>query len=150
MGNVYFVVVEKMVVEQGVGIVVIFVVIEEEISQLEDDEVEMFLIEMGLEEVGFDCLICVGYDLLQLEIYFIVGLKEVCVWMIKVGIVVLQVVGVIYGDFECGFICVEIIGYDDYVDCNGESGVKEVGKMCVEGKGYVVKDGDVMYFLFNM
>lgn len=139
-----------MVWVQGVGNVVILVKIEEEISQFFVDEVQMFLDEMGLFEVGLDCLICVGYGFLGLEIYFIVGLKEVCVWIIYKGMLVLQVVGVIYGDFECGFICVEIVVYDDYVIYKGEFGVCEVGKFCVEGKFYIVKDGDVLYFLFNV
>jgi len=148
-GNAHSAAVEKMAAEQGAGTVVISAAIEEEISQLEDDEAEMFLSEMGLEEAGLDRLIRAGYDLLQLETYFTVGPKEARAWTIKAGTAAPQAAGVIHGDFERGFIRAETIGYDDYIDCNGESGAKEAGKMRAEGKGYVVKDGDVMHFLFN-
>ncbi len=148
-GNAHSAAVEKMATEQGAGTVVISAAIEEEISQLEDDEAEMFLSEMGLEEAGLDRLIRAGYDLLQLETYFTVGPKEARAWTIKAGTAAPQAAGVIHGDFERGFIRAETIGYDDYIDCNGESGAKEAGKMRAEGKGYVVKDGDVMHFLFN-
>ena len=148
-GNAHSAAVEKMAAEQGAGTVVISAAIEEEISQLEDDEAEMFLSEMGLEEAGLDRLIRAGYDLLQLETYFTVGPKEARAWTIKTGTAAPQAAGVIHGDFERGFIRAETIGYDDYIDCNGESGAKEAGKMRAEGKGYVVKDGDVMHFLFN-
>jgi GTP-binding protein YchF len=148
-GNDHSAAVEKMAAEQGAGTVVISAAIEEEISQLEDDEAEMFLSEMGLEEAGLDRLIRAGYDLLQLETYFTVGPKEARAWTIKAGTAAPQAAGVIHGDFERGFIRAETISYDDYIDCNGESGAKEAGKMRAEGKGYVVKDGDVMHFLFN-
>lgn len=149
IGNDYSAAVQKMAEEQGAASVIISAQIEEEISQLDADEAEMFLTEMGLEEAGLDRLIRAGYELLQLETYFTVGPKEARAWTIRQGTAAPQAAGVIHGDFERGFIRAETIAYDDYIACNGESGAKETGKMRVEGKSYIVKDGDVMHFLFN-
>lgn len=148
-GNDYSAAVQKMAEEQGAASVIISAQIEEEISQLDAEEAEMFLTEMGLEEAGLDRLIRAGYELLQLETYFTVGPKEARAWTIRQGTAAPQAAGVIHGDFERGFIRAETIAYDDYIACNGESGAKETGKMRVEGKSYIVKDGDVMHFLFN-
>ncbi|MCT4557189.1 MAG: redox-regulated ATPase YchF [Pelagimonas sp.] len=148
-GNALSAKVGEMAAAQGNTHVVISAKIEEEISQLDDDEAEMFLGELGLEEAGLDRLIKAGYELLQLETYFTVGPKEARAWTIKQGTLAPQAAGVIHGDFERGFIRAETIAYDDYVACNGESGAKEAGKMRAEGKGYLVQDGDVMHFLFN-
>ena len=148
-GNEYSNKVAEMAASQGAGTVIISAQIEEEISQLEADEAEMFLSEMGLEEAGLDRLIRAGYDLLKLETYFTVGPKEARAWTIRLGTAAPQAAGVIHGDFERGFIRAETIAYDDYVVCNGENGAKEAGKMRVEGKSYIVQDGDVMHFLFN-
>ena len=148
-GNEHSTKVAEMAAAQGNSHVIISAQIEEEISQLEDDEAEMFLEEMGLEEAGLDRLIRAGYDLLHLETYFTVGPKEARAWTIKQGTMAPQAAGVIHGDFEKGFIRAETIAYDDYIACNGEQGAKEAGKMRAEGKGYEVKDGDVMHFLFN-
>ena len=115
----------------------------------EDDEAEMFLTEMGLEEAGLDRLIRAGYELLALETYFTVGPKEARAWTIKNGTSAPQAAGVIHGDFERGFIRAETIAYRDFVELGGEAPAKEAGKMRSEGKTYVVKDGDVMHFLFN-
>ena len=134
---------------EGAGHVVISARIEEEISQLEDDEAEMFLGEMGLEEAGLDRLIRAGYGLLDLQTYFTAGPKEARAWTIKQGTMAPEAAGVIPGDFERGFIRAETIGYDDYVALGGEQPAKEAGKMRAEGKGYTVKDGDVLHFLFN-
>ena len=123
--------------------------IEEEISQLEDDEAELFLNEIGLSEAGLDRLIRGGYNLLQLETYFTCGPKESRAWTVKKGTLAPQAAGVIHGDFERGFIRAETISFDDYVNYQGEGGAKEAGKMRVEGKSYSVQDGDVMHFLFN-
>ena len=123
--------------------------IEEEISQLEPDEAEMFLSEMGLAEAGLDRLIRAGYDLLHLQTYFTVGPKEARAWTIRDGTLAPQAAGVIHGDFEKGFIRAETIAYDDFVRLGGEQAAKDAGKMRAEGKGYTVKDGDVMHFLFN-
>ena len=141
--------VAKMAQAQGAGVVVISARIEEEISQLEPAEAEMFLTEMGLEEAGLDRLIRAGYELLGLQTYFTVGPKEARAWTIQSGTLAPQAAGVIHGDFERGFIRAETIAYNDYIACKGETGAKEAGKFRVEGKTYEVKDGDVLHFLFN-
>jgi len=148
-GNAHSAAVAKMAADQGAASVVISAKIEEEISQLEADEAEMFLTEMGLEEAGLDRLIRAGYDLLGLQTYFTVGPKEARAWTIRAETLAPQAAGVIHGDFERGFIRAETIAYDDYVALNGEQGSKDAGKMRVEGKSYQVKDGDVLHFLFN-
>ncbi len=139
----------EMAAAQGNSHVVISARIEEEISQLEPDEAEMFLGEMGLEEAGLDRLIRAGYELLHLQTYFTVGPKEARAWTIREGTSAPQAAGVIHGDFERGFIRAETIAYDDFVTLGGEQPSKEAGKMRAEGKGYIVKDGDVLHFLFN-
>ena len=148
-GNEHSQAVAKMAAAEGNSHVIISARIEDEISQLEDDEAVMFLDEMGLEEAGLDRLIRAGYDLLQLETYFTVGPKEARAWTIKSGTSAPQAAGVIHGDFEKGFIRAETIGFDDFVELGGEQPAKEAGKMRAEGKGYIVKDGDVLHFLFN-
>lgn len=141
--------VAEMAAAQGNSHVVISARIEEEISQLEPDEAQMFLEEMGLEEAGLDRLIRAGYALLHLQTYFTVGPKEARAWTIREGTSAPQAAGVIHGDFERGFIRAETIAYDDFITLGGEQPAKEAGKMRAEGKGYIVKDGDVMHFLFN-
>ena len=148
-GNAFSRKVEEMAASQGAGTVTISAQIEEEISQLEEDEAQMFLSEMGLDEAGLDRLIRAGYQLLELETYFTVGPKEARAWTIPQGTLAPQAAGVIHGDFERGFIRAETIAYDDFVTLNGEQAAKEAGKMRVEGKAYQVKDGDVLHFLFN-
>ncbi len=148
-GNQHSEAVAKMAAEQGAASVVISAAIEEEISQLEDEEAEMFLGELGLEEAGLNRLIRAGYELLGLQTYFTVGPKEARAWTIAKGTSAPQAAGVIHGDFERGFIRAETIAYDDYVEFNGEQGSKEAGKMRAEGKTYIVSDGDVMHFLHN-
>ncbi len=141
--------VEAMAKAQGAASVVISARIEEEISQLDAEEAEMFLDEMGLQEAGLDRLIRAGYGLLGLQTYFTVGPKEARAWTIHKGTLAPQAAGVIHGDFEKGFIRSETVGYDDYVANNGEAGAREAGKFRVEGNTYEVKDGDVLHFLFN-
>ncbi|WP_299688588.1 redox-regulated ATPase YchF [uncultured Tateyamaria sp.] len=148
-GNAHSAAVAEMAAAQGNSHVVISAQIEEEISQLEPDEADMFLEEMGLSEAGLDRLIRAGYDLLHLETYFTVGPKEARAWTIRTGTTAPKAAGVIHGDFEKGFIRAETIAYDDFVGLGGEQAAKDAGKMRAEGKGYVVKDGDVMHFLFN-
>jgi len=148
-GNDFSEKVEAMAAEQGAASVVISAQIEEEISQLDAEEAVEFLEELGLSEAGLDRLIRTGHDLLHLETYFTVGPKEARAWTIKTGTTAPKAAGVIHGDFEKGFIRAETIAYDDFVSCNGEQGAKEAGKMRAEGKTYVVKDGDVLHFLFN-
>jgi len=141
--------VAEMAAAQGNSHVVISAKIEEEIAQLDDDEAQMFLEELGLEEAGLDRLIRAGYALLNLQTYFTVGPKEARAWTIKEGTLAPQAAGVIHGDFEKGFIRAETIAYDDYVALGGENPAKDAGKMRAEGKGYVVKDGDVLHFLHS-
>lgn len=148
-GNEWSEQVARMAAEQGNAHVIISARIEEEISQLDPDEAQMFLEEMGLEEAGLDRLIRAGYELLQLETFFTVGPKEARAWTIRKGTLAPQAAGVIHGDFEKGFIRAETISYEDFVACGGEQGAKEAGRMRAEGKSYVVQDGDVMHFLFN-
>ena len=141
--------VAEMARAQNAGCVVISARIEEEISQLDAEEAQMFLAEMGLEEAGLDRLIRAGYQLLGLQTYFTVGPKEARAWTITRGTLAPQAAGVIHGDFEKGFIRAETIAYDDYVAGQGEAGAREAGKLRIEGKGYEVKDGDVLHFLFS-
>ncbi|MBK1636332.1 redox-regulated ATPase YchF [Rhodovulum adriaticum] len=148
-GNAHSAAVAAMAAEQGAASVVISAKIEEEISQLDAEEAEMFLSELGLEEAGLDRLIKAGHKLLGLQTYFTVGPKEARAWTIPEGTSAPKAAGVIHGDFERGFIRAETIAYDDFIACGGEQGAKDAGKMRAEGKGYVVQDGDVMHFLFN-
>ena len=148
-GNAHSEAVAQMAANQGAASVVISAQIEEEISKLDPEEAEMFLTEMGLEEAGLDRLIRAGYGLLHLETYFTVGPKEARAWTIPAGMPAPKAAGVIHGDFERGFIRAETIAYDDFVSLGGEQKAKDAGKMRSEGKSYVVKDGDVLHFLFN-
>lgn len=131
-------------------VVPICAAIEAEISQLEEEDKEMFLEDMGFDEPGLHRVIRAGYALLSLETYFTAGVKEVRAWTIKKGSTAPQAAGVIHTDFERGFIRAEVIAYDDYVAFGGESGAKEKGKMRLEGKEYIVNDGDVVHFRFNV
>ena len=142
--------VAEMAAAQGNAHVVISARIEEEISQLDPDEAQMFLQEMGLEEAGLDRLIKAGYKLLHLLTYFTVGPKEARAWTIREGTAAPQAAGVIHGDFEKGFIRAETISYDDYVSLGGEQAAKDAGKMRAEGRDYLVRDGDVLHFRFNV
>jgi ribosome-binding ATPase len=148
-GNEHSAKVAEMAAAEGNAHVIISAQIEEEISQLEPDEALMFLEEMGLSEAGLDRLIRAGYELLHLETYFTVGPKEARAWTIRQGTAAPQAAGVIHGDFERGFIRAETIAFGDFVSLGGEQPAKEAGKMRAEGKTYVVKDGDVLHFLFN-
>ncbi|MEO0810044.1 MAG: DUF933 domain-containing protein, partial [Pseudomonadota bacterium] len=122
--------------------------IEAELAGLENEERAEFLESIGLKEPGLNRLIRAGYDLLGLQTYFTVGPKEARAWTIPAGTKAPQAAGVIHTDFEKGFIRAETIKYDDYVALNGEAGCKEAGKMRLEGKEYVVQDGDIMHFRF--
>jgi len=148
-GNALSARVAEMAATEGAASVVISARIEEEIAQLDAEEAEAFLSELGLEEAGLDRLIKAGYGLLGLETYFTAGPKEARAWTVPTGTRAPQAAGVIHGDFERGFIRAETISYDDYVACGGEQGAKEAGRMRVEGKAYVVQDGDVLHFLHS-
>ncbi len=136
--------------KEGAIVVPICNKLEAEIAELDDDEKTEFLEEMGMDEAGLDRLIRAGYDLLGLQTYFTAGVKEVRAWTVKVGATAPQGAGVIHTDFEKGFIRAEVVGYDDFIEFKGESGAKEAGKWRLEGKDYIIKDGDVVHFRFNV
>ncbi len=135
---------------EGAPAVVISARIESEIAVLSDEEEKEFLDSLGLSEPGLNRVIRAGYELLGLQTYFTVGPKEARAWTIRKGTTAPQAAGVIHGDFEKGFIRAETIAYDDFVKYGGEAGAKEAGKMRQEGKDYIVQDGDVMHFRFNV
>ena len=135
---------------QGAPVVAICAKIEAEMAEMEDEDRDMFLQELGLEEPGLNRLIRAGFKLLGLQTYFTAGVKEVRAWTIHVGDTAPQAAGVIHGDFERGFIRAQTIAFDDYIHYKGEQAAKDAGKMRAEGKEYVVKDGDVLNFLFNV
>jgi ribosome-binding ATPase len=135
---------------EGAVVVAVCAAMEAEIAQLEEGERAEFLKDLGLSEAGLDRVIRGAYQLLGLQTYFTAGEKEVRAWTVKAGSTAPQAAGVIHTDFERGFIRAEVIGYDDYLACKGESGAKEAGKLRLEGKEYIVKEGDVMHFRFNV
>ena len=136
--------------KENAPVVAICAALEAEISDLSDDDKKIFLADAGMEEPGLDRVIRGAYTLLGLETYFTAGEKEVRAWTIPIGATAPQAAGVIHTDFEKGFIRAEVIAYNDYVALKGEQGAKEAGKMRLEGKEYIVKDGDVMHFRFNV
>ena len=142
--------VEAHAAKEGAPVVAVCAAMEAEIADLDGDDKLAFLADMGLAEPGLDRVIHAGYKLLGLQTYFTVGPKEVRAWTIHVGDTAPRAAGVIHTDFEHGFIRAEVIAYDDFIACKGEHGAKESGKMRLEGKEYVVKDGDVMHFRFNV
>jgi GTP-binding protein YchF len=135
---------------EGSPVVALCAAIESEMVDLSDEDKQVFLDDLGLEEPGLNRLIRAAYDLLGLQTYFTAGVKEVRAWTIHKGDTAPRAAGVIHTDFERGFIRAQTISYDDFIACKGEHGAKEAGKMRSEGKEYVVKDGDVMNFLFNV
>jgi GTP-binding protein YchF len=124
--------------------------LEAEIAELEDDEKAEFLTELGMSEPGLDRVIRAGYGLLGLQTYFTAGVKEVRAWTVRVGATAPQAAAVIHTDFEKGFIRAEVIAYADFIAYKGEQGAKDAGKWRLEGKDYIVQDGDVMHFRFNV
>lgn len=136
--------------KENAPVVALCAKIEAEISELDDEDKAMFLEDMGMHEAGLDRVIRAGYDLLGLQTYFTAGVKEVRAWTIHKGDTAPQAAGVIHTDFERGFIRAQTIAYEDFITYKGEKGAQEAGKMRAEGKDYVVADGDVMNFLFNV
>ena len=124
--------------------------LEAEVAELDDDEKIEFLQDLGMDEPGLNRVIRGGYELLGLHTYFTAGVKEVRAWTIPVGATAPQAAGKIHTDFEKGFIRAEVVSYDDFVELNGEQGAKDAGKWRLEGKEYIVKDGDVVHFRFNV
>jgi len=148
--NPLLTVVESLAAAEGAQVVPVCAAIEAEIAQLEDADRADFLKELGLAEPGLNRVIRAAYALLGLQTYFTVGPKEVRAWTVKRNATAPQAAGVIHTDFERGFIRAEVIAYDDYLACRGEAGAREAGKMRLEGKDYLVREGDVMHFRFNV
>ncbi len=142
--------VKEYAAKENAPVVALCAKIEAEISELDDEDKAMFLEDMGMSEAGLDRVIRAGYDLLGLQTYFTAGVKEVRAWTIHKGDTAPQAAGVIHTDFERGFIRAQTIAYEDFITYKGEKGAQEAGKMRAEGKDYVVADGDVMNFLFNV
>ena len=149
-GNAYSQKVTAYAEEEGAQAVVISAQIESELAMLDDAEAAEFLESLGLEEPGLNRLIHAGYKLLGLQTYFTCGPKETRAWTVPEGATAPQAAGVIHGDFEKGFIRAETIAFDDFIACGGEQAAKDAGKMRAEGKDYIVKDGDVLHFRFNV
>jgi ribosome-binding ATPase YchF (GTP1/OBG family) len=150
-GNAYVDQVRAAVANENAEVLIIGAKIEADITELETyEERKMFLDELGLDEPGVNRLIRSAYALLNLQTYFTAGVKEVRAWTIHKGSTAPQAAGVIHSDFEKGFIRAEVMKYDDYVNYGSETAVKEAGKFKVEGKEYVVADGDIMHFRFNV
>ncbi|MFN5722363.1 MAG: redox-regulated ATPase YchF [Betaproteobacteria bacterium] len=136
--------------KQNAPVVAICAKTEADLADMSDEDRQLFLAEMGQDEPGLNRLIRAGFKLLGLQTYFTAGVKEVRAWTVPIGATAPQAAGVIHTDFERGFIRAQTIAFDDYIACKGEGGAKDAGKMRAEGKDYVVKDGDVMNFLFNV
>ncbi|MBT3346974.1 MAG: redox-regulated ATPase YchF [Thiotrichales bacterium] len=136
--------------QEGAEVVAVCAAIEAELSELDDEECKEFLTEMGLNEPGLNRVIRAGYSLLGLATYFTAGVKEVRAWTFEGGSTAPQAAGKIHTDFEKGFIRAEVTAYEDFIEHNGEQGAKEAGKLRLEGKEYIVKDGDIVHFRFNV
>ena len=150
-GNDYVEQVRAMAASEKAGVMFLAAAVEADIAELESyDERTLFLTDLGLEEPGVNKVIRAAYSLLDLQTYFTAGVKEVRAWTVPVGATAPQAAGVIHTDFEKGFIRAEVISYSDYVQYKSEAAAKEVGRMRVEGKEYIVQDGDVMHFRFNV
>ncbi|WP_338333441.1 redox-regulated ATPase YchF [Acetobacter sp. LMG 32666] len=149
-GNAFSEKVKAKAAAEGAAVVIVSAAIEAEVSQLENEERREFLEGLGLNDSGLDRVIAAGYKLLGLSTYFTVGPKEARAWTITVGTKAPQAAAVIHNDFERGFIACETIAFDDYVRYNGEAGAKEAGRLRIEGREYVVQDGDVLLFRFNV
>jgi GTP-binding protein YchF len=148
--NPYLDLVRAIAAKENAEVVVICNKLESEIAELETEEKVEFLADLGMAEPGLNRVIRAAYDLLGLQTFFTAGVKEVRAWTVKVGATAPNAAGVIHTDFEKGFIRSETIAYQDFIECQGEAGAKEAGKWRLEGKDYIVKDGDVMHFRFNV
>lgn len=142
--------VRKIAEAEGASVVPICNKLESEIAELDDEEKIEFLQDLGMEEPGLDRVIRAGYSLLGLQTYFTAGVKEVRAWTVKIGATAPQAAGVIHTDFEKGFIRAEVTAYEDFIQFNGEQGAKDAGKWRLEGKEYILSDGDVIHFRFNV
>src|SRR5690606_33213213 len=142
--------VKAIAAAEGAVVVPICNKLDAEIAELEEDEKAEFLAELGMEEPGLNRVIRAGYELLGLQTYFTAGVKEVRAWTIPIGATAPKAAGKIHTDFEKGFIRAEVVAYEDFVAHKGEAGAKDAGKWRLEGKDYVVQDGDVIHFRFNV
>ena len=149
-GNSHLDAVRTRAEQEGAQVVPVCAAIEEELSQLEDDERDEFLRDLGLDEPGLNRVIRAAYALLGLQTYFTAGVKEVRAWTVKSGATAPQAAGVIHTDFEKGFIRAETIGYDDFIKYRGEAGARDAGRLRLEGKEYRVQEGDILHFRFNV
>ncbi len=148
--NPYLERVQQYAAQENAPVVAICASVEAEISQLDEEDKEIFLEDMGMDEPGLNRVIRAAYELLGLQTYFTAGVKEVRAWTVPVGASAPQAAGVIHTDFERGFIRAQTIAYEDFIQHKGEQGAREAGKMRAEGKDYIVQDGDVLNFLFNV
>ncbi|MEN8207527.1 MAG: redox-regulated ATPase YchF [Pseudomonadota bacterium] len=148
--NAYLDVVSQRAEEEGAETVAVCAAIEAELVELDSAERNEYLDELGFDEPGLNRVIRAGYKLLKLQTYFTAGVKEVRAWTTHIGATAPQAAGEIHTDFEKGFIRAEVVAYDDFITCGGEHGAKEAGKLRLEGKDYIVQDGDVMHFRFNV
>ncbi len=149
-GNAHVEKVQARAMEENAEVVLVCAAIEAEIAQLDEADRADFLADLGLEEPGLNRVIRAGYKLLGLQTYFTAGVKEVRAWTVRAGATAPEAAGVIHTDFQKGFIRAEVVAYDDFISCQGESGAKEQGKLRLEGKEYVVHEGDIMHFRFNV
>ncbi len=148
--NPYLDTVREIAAQEGAEVVPVCAQIEMDMSELEDAERDEFLQELGLEEPGLNRVIYAGYKLLKLQTFFTAGVKEVRAWTVHIGATAPQAAGKIHTDFEKGFIRAEVVSYDDFIACGGEQGAKDAGKWRLEGKDYVMQEGDVVHFRFNV
>ncbi len=148
--NRYLAAVKELASQENTKVVTICATIEAEISLLNEEDRLEFLASLGLPESGLDRVIHAGYDLLGLQTYFTAGVQEVRAWTVHKGAKAPEAAGVIHTDFERGFICAEVISYNDYIEYKGEQGARDIGKMRLEGKEYLMQDGDVVHFRFNV
>ena len=148
--NPYLDAVTEIAKNENAEVVAVSAEMEAEMSSLEEEELAMFLDDLGLKEPGLNRVINAGYQLLHLQTFFTAGVKEVRAWTVKSGATAPNGAGRIHTDFERGFIRAEVVGYDDYIACNGESGAKDAGKWRLEGKDYIMQEGDVVHFRFNV
>ncbi len=148
--NPYLDTVREIAAKEGAEVVPVCAQIEMDMSELEDEERDEFLQELGLEEPGLNRVIYAGYKLLKLQTFFTAGVKEVRAWTVHIGATAPQAAGKIHTDFEKGFIRAEVVSYDDFIACGGEQGAKDAGKWRLEGKDYIMQEGDVVHFRFNV
>ena len=148
--NPFLDVVNTIAEQENAVVVVICNKLESEIAELDDDERVEFLADLGMEEAGLNRVIRSGYQLLNLQTYFTAGVQEVRAWTVKIGATAPEAAAVIHTDFQKGFIRAEVIAYDDFIANKGEQGAKDAGRWRLEGKEYIVQDGDVIHFRFNV